>query len=167
MHILVLVKSAIARFGKNERAWSLLLDHVYKNKYDKILLCDGGSPIFDGKLGDIAVERVNPIELFELLNSIVMEYKDLCLITLAHSNDQSIIENYLKSVGRLNMSFLNLSENKGHYENYAYTNVDMGTNYFSVKSRKYTSLTFDIYTFPLVNVQQTCIPTANPLFHEV
>jgi hypothetical protein len=154
MRLLVLTKSILGYLQKNKAMRLRILEYIHENGYDKILLCSRRNCGLDLEFENIAVEKTTPGKLFKSLKNIAKAYKNLRTVTITHNDEQSVIENYLRSGEKLNICFVNLSENGNQYENYSYTDIDLDPNFFSVKLRKYNStplLLFNVYDLPLMD----------------
>jgi hypothetical protein len=155
MHILVLTAAVANDLRKTYGMNSQILKYIRGNKCDRILLCGSCCCDYSSQFENIPIEKITVAKLFRTLKNITKEYKNLCTITIAHFNEQKIIENYLRNNDRLHVCFINLDKCTDKYANYAYTDIALDPNYFSVKFREYngkSSVIFNIYELPFVKI---------------
>jgi hypothetical protein len=156
MRILVLTAAIVDSLQKTCEINSQISEYVRKNKCDKILLCGTCRRGCCSQFGEsIAVEKITVAKLFRTLKNIAKEYKNIYTITIAHFNEQKIIENYLKSSDGLHVCFVNLDNRPNKYAGYTYADINLDSNYFSVKFREYNcklSIIINVYEFPFVQV---------------
>ncbi|MDR2435907.1 MAG: hypothetical protein LBD33_01155 [Puniceicoccales bacterium] len=156
MRILVLAAAVVDGLRKTCGINSQISEYIRKNNCDKILLCGtcrhGCCLQFDE---NIPVEKITAAKLFGTLKNIAKGYKSLRTIAVIHFNEQKIIENYLKNSGRLHVCFINLDNRPNKYAGYTYADINLDSNYLSVKFREYNGklpIVINVYELPFVEI---------------
>lgn len=170
MRLLVLTKAVVECLQREKTVFVEVLKYMRSNKYDGIFMFEECHCTSDSELAEFVIKKINSSKLFETLEAMAVEYRNMCTITVMHDSECSIVDNYLRKNCKLNICFINLNGNA--YGKYKYANIDQTSDYFSVKLRIYgnkpsPSIIPNSYQLPWMNVEHVGSPTFNSIMHKV